>query len=96
MGEVVWTERAVRDLEAVRRFIAEDSPAQADRWVAKLIAAAEAAGAAPLAARVVPELGRSEIREVFVKRYRIVYRVKKRGIEVLSVFEGHHRGPFRR
>ncbi len=89
--EVVWSERAVRDLEAIERFIAADSAHQAERWVAKLIAAADAAAAAPLAARMVPELGRPELREVIVKRYRVVYRVGKKRIEVLTVFEGHRR-----
>ena len=37
----------------------------------------------PKIGRVVPELGREDIRE------RIVYRVTARAIEVLAVFEGH-------
>ncbi len=43
----------------------------------------------PRAGRVVPELGLEEIREVFLGKYRIVYRLVEGGIEVLTVFEGH-------
>lgn len=37
--------------------------------------------------------GRSDIREVFVRTYRIVYRVREEGILVLTVFEGHRLFP---
>lgn len=43
----------------------------------------------PLVGRRVPELGRDDIREVFLRAYRIVYRIMDERIEVLTVFEGH-------
>ncbi len=36
-----------------------------------------------------PELRRDDIREVLLETYRIVYRVRKDAIDVLTVFEGH-------
>ncbi|EPX63753.1 hypothetical protein D187_006162 [Cystobacter fuscus DSM 2262] len=36
-----------------------------------------------------PEIEREDIREVLLRSYRIVYRVGRGGIEVLTVFEGH-------
>ncbi len=36
-----------------------------------------------------PELGRDDVRETFLRSYRIVYRVVPEGIVVLTVFEGH-------
>ncbi len=36
-----------------------------------------------------PEIGRDDVREVFQRTYRIVYRVVDDGIVVLTVFEGH-------
>lgn len=38
---------------------------------------------------MVPELNREDIREVLLRSYRIVYRVRPDGIVVLTVFEGH-------
>jgi hypothetical protein len=38
---------------------------------------------------VVPELQRNDVREVFLRTYRIVYRIRKGTIDVLTVFEGH-------
>jgi toxin ParE1/3/4 len=40
-----------------------------------------------------PELRREDVREVIEGSYRIVYRVTKVGVEVLTVFEGHHLFP---
>jgi toxin ParE1/3/4 len=39
--------------------------------------------------RMVPEIARPEIRELIHRKYRIVYRVKESGVEILTVFEGH-------
>jgi plasmid stabilization system protein ParE len=36
----------------------------------------------------VPEISNPEIRELLFKKYRIVYRVKKNAVEILTVFEG--------
>jgi plasmid stabilization system protein ParE len=46
---------------------------------------------APLGGRIVPELDRHDLREVFLKTYRIVYRVAGEDIRVLTVLEGHRR-----
>ena len=90
---VVWTERALSDLEAIGDFIAVDNPVAAERWVGVLMAAAQRAAVAPRAGRRVPELGRDDVREVLKRTYRIVYRVKRGSVQVLPVFEGHRLFP---
>lgn len=92
---VEWTSRAIADLGEISDYIAADSPVAANRWVQKLMDAADRAGMAPLAGRRVPELARDDVREVIVRTYRIVYRVRQGGIDVLTVFEGHRRLPIR-
>jgi plasmid stabilization system protein ParE len=47
----------------------------------------------PLGGRRVPELGRDDVREVFKRTYRIVYRVTETRVEILTVFEGHQLFP---
>ena len=92
-ADIEWTARALADLEGIDEFIAARSPLAAERWVARLVACAQAAAASPLAGRVVPERAQDGVREVLCKSYRIVYRVKPRGILVLTVFEGHRLFP---
>jgi addiction module RelE/StbE family toxin len=91
--KVVWTEYALRDLERIDSYIARDSPAAAARWVGKLIATAAALASAPMSGRTVPEKGRTDIREVLQRHYRIVYRIRKMRIDILTVFEGHKQLP---
>ena len=91
MMKLEWTLRAREDLRAVGRYIARDNPKAARAWVARLVAAAREAAAAPRVGRIVPEIGNPEYREVLVRTYRIVYRIERDGkaIVVLMVFEGH-------
>ena len=86
---IVWSARALADLREIDDYIAADDPVAAARWVARLIAKAEAAARAPRAGRVVPELARADVREVLQAAYRVIYRVSDRGIVILTVFEGH-------
>ena len=88
---VVWTARARDDLRDIFEFIAQEDRGAAARWVDRLIQRAELAATMPLAGRSLPELSRSDIREVFVRSYRIIYRVSSDQIRVLTVFEGHRR-----
>lgn len=88
---VIWTARARDDLADIFRFIALDNRQAAERWIGRLIERAELAATLPLGGRIVPELGRDDVREVFERTYRIVYRVTGKEIRVLTVFEGHRR-----
>jgi toxin ParE1/3/4 len=92
---LVWTDRALNDLEDIGDYIAADDPVAAERWVGELMRAAEQAASAPLSGRRVPELGRDDVREVFKRTYRIVYRVRPDRVDILAVFEGHQRLPGR-
>lgn len=88
-----WTRNAEADLEAIGDYIAEDNPRAAERWVGKLLDKARAAAEAPLAGRMVPEIGMDSVREVFLRTYRIVYRIRGDEVQILTVFEGHRRLP---
>jgi plasmid stabilization system protein ParE len=89
----VWTDRAVSDLEAIGDFIAADDPTAAERWIGVLITAAARVAETPMAGRCVPELGRNDVREILKRAYRIVYRVREKRIEILTIFEGHRKFP---
>jgi toxin ParE1/3/4 len=43
--------------------------------------------------RWVPELPESKLRELIEGNYRIVYRVRGKTVQILTVFEGHRRFP---
>ena len=88
-----WTHRAKDDLLSIGRFIARDRPAVARAFVAKLQVRARRAAKFPRSGRIVPELRRDDVREVFEGNYRIVYRISTVSVDVLTVFEGHQSFP---
>lgn len=90
---IVWMPRAAQDLVEIDEYIAADDPVAAKRWVTKLIAAAERAGKLPMSGAVVRELGRTDVRQVLVGTYRVIYRVVAGAIHVLAVVEGHKLPP---
>ena len=85
---IKWSARAVRDLDEIASYIARDKPTAARKWIAKLRKTVETAARAPFAGRVVPEVRREDVREVFLKSYRIVYGVRDDHIIVFTVFGG--------
>jgi toxin ParE1/3/4 len=46
-----------------------------------------------LMGRTVPELPESKLRELVEGNYRIVYRVRRKTVEILTVFESHRQLP---
>lgn len=92
--KLAWSRRARADLIGIFRYIADDDPNAADRWVRRLRERAAQAAKTPGIGRGLPELpARKDVREVLLKSYRIVYVVRSGTMEVLTVFEGHKRLP---
>lgn len=87
--KVVWTEQALERLQEIDDFISQDSPERAARFIAKLLERGDGLAPYPSAGRQVPELGSNAIREILEGNYRIVYRLTRERVEILTVFEGH-------
>jgi toxin ParE1/3/4 len=85
---VRWTEAATRDLEEAARFIARDSPFYAAALVREARGAAKSLKALADRGRVVPEVRSSEIRELFVKSYRLIYKIDSEVIAVVAFVHG--------
>lgn len=58
-------------------------------FIDKLISLAETLVGNPKKGRVVPELSIENIRELLYRNYRIVYLVKKKSMDILTMFEGY-------
>ncbi|MGB4069060.1 MAG: type II toxin-antitoxin system RelE/ParE family toxin [Nitrospira sp.] len=87
MTPLIWTRRAIEDVQSIRQFIAQDSPHYAELVRQQLIAAVERLPTFPQSGRVVPEANNPAIREVIQGSYRIVYRLIHDEIHILTV---HH------
>jgi plasmid stabilization system protein ParE len=85
---LLWSDRAITDLEQIADFIALDSPAGATSFVTKVVEAVFTLQAFPEAGRVVPEYGESSLRELIFRNYRIVYRKDEQSVAIVTVFHG--------
>lgn len=88
MIELIWSPRAIADLEEIRAYIAADAPAWADLTVRRLVASVDRLREYLDSGRMVPERQSPELREVLSGKFRIVYRRKPDVVEIATVFRG--------
>jgi toxin ParE1/3/4 len=85
---VVWSPRALADVEAVASFIASDSPFYANAVVRRIVALTRSLSEFPLAGRKVPEFDDETVRELLAFSYRIIYLVEQEQVTVAAVIHG--------
>ncbi len=86
--KLIWTREALEKLAEIEDFISRDSQENAEKFVDYLIEQADLISGNPKIGRMVPDISNPALREIIVKNYRIVYRLKEEYIEVLTVFQG--------
>ena len=85
---VVWSPKAIDDVEAIADYIARDSLSYAGAVVRKIINSTRNLESFPLAGRIVPEFENESIREVFAYSYRIIYQVEDQRVVIAAVIHG--------
>ena len=91
--KVIWTKQALVRLIGIQDFIAQSNPGAAGRLVHQIVQRGEGLSRFPEMGRMVPELPGTGLREIIEGRYRIVYRIQAKDIQVVTVFEGHRQFP---
>ena len=81
---IVWSPLALERVEDTTRYIAEDNPDAAVRWVDDLFASVERVADFPKSGPMVPEVGSPRIRELIFGAYRVIYSVKDQ-VDILTV-----------
>jgi plasmid stabilization system protein ParE len=82
---LVWSQLAAGQVDQALAYIVADDAAAAGRWLEELLERVEALRRFPDAGRVVPELGRKEIRELLIGSYRVIYRRSEASVEIVVV-----------
>lgn len=85
MAELRWAESALKDLDNICNYIAEDSEEYARMFARSIIDSIETAAAFPYSGRIVPEMKNELIREKILTNYRIIYRINNDSIEVVRI-----------
>ena len=85
---VVWSPRALEDVEAIGLYISNDSPSYAGAVVKRMLDSTRILAHFPFAGRIVPEFGDENIREKFLYSYRVIYRIQSQTVTVAAVIHG--------
>lgn len=85
MAEIVWTEPALTDLDAIADYISLDDPAAASRFVKKVFEHISQLAEHPEIGSIPPELGNSRYRQIVESPCRIFYRYDGRTAFILYV-----------
>jgi len=86
--KVEWTKVAWSDLEEGSDYIAKDSRYYAAAFVREVRDAARSLTYLAERGRVVPEFGDPTIRELFVRRYRLIYQVTEQSVYIIGFIHG--------
>jgi plasmid stabilization system protein ParE len=82
---LVWSQLAAGQVDEALAIVLADDAAAAGRWLEELLERVEALRRFPDAGRVVPELGRDDLRELLVGSYRVIYRRGETSVEIVVV-----------
>jgi toxin ParE1/3/4 len=85
---VVWSARALADVESIAAYISSDSPAYAKIVVKKIVKLTRQLARFPQSGREVSEFQDPSLRELLAYSYRIIYKVEKEEIIIASVIHG--------
>jgi len=83
-----WSEEALEDIESIAIYIEKDSPTYAKSVVSKFFEKAEILQEFSELGRKVPELNDTNIREIFVYSYRLIYKLQDNKILFVAVVHG--------
>jgi plasmid stabilization system protein ParE len=86
--KVNWAYEAATDLEALAEYIARDSAFYASAFVQEIRDASRSLNEFSERGRIVPELGNPNIRELFVREYRLIYSIEESRVVILGLIHG--------
>lgn len=85
MAEVVWTEPALSDLDAIADYIALEDPVAASNLVKRIFGHIEQLEVHPQSGSYPQELGRSRYRQIVEPPCRVFYRYDGHKVHILHV-----------
>jgi plasmid stabilization system protein ParE len=85
---IIWSPLALDRISEIAGYIAQDKPSAAEKWIKTIFSKVEQLEVSPELGRIVPEIGNSQFRELIYGNYRIIYRIEKNQISILTIRHG--------
>ncbi len=86
--KVDWSFEATTDLESLAVYIARDSAFYATAFVQEILMAGRSLDRFAERGRIVPELAQTNIRELLVREYRLIYTIEESRVVILGLIHG--------
>ena len=86
--KIIWSPLAVDRSSEIADYIAQDKPSAAEKWINTVFSKVEQLKSSPEIGRIVPELNNAQFREIIYGNYRIIYRIGKKQISILTIRHG--------
>ncbi len=86
--KIFWSPLAIDRASEIAEYIAQDKPSAAAKWIDTVFSRVEQLKSAPENGRLVPEIRNNQFRELIYGNYRIIYRIEKKQISILTIRHG--------
>lgn len=86
--KIIWSPLAIDRASEIAEYISLDNPAAAKHWIGTIFEKVDLLKTSPGLGRIVHEVDRKEIREIIFGNYRIIYRIEKMNISILTIRHG--------
>ncbi len=83
--KIFWSPLAIERLENIYNFIAKDNISAAQSLIENIFNKVESLLENSERGRMVPEINRENIRELFEGEYRIIYRIENKSVFILTI-----------
>ncbi len=86
--KIIWSPLAVDRASEIADYIALDKPSAAENWINIVFSKVEQLKSSPEIGRIVPEINNNHFREILYGNYRVMYRIEKKQISILTIRHG--------
>jgi toxin ParE1/3/4 len=93
--KIIWSPLAIDRASEIAEYIALDKPSAAAKWITTLFSKVEQLVSSPKIGRVVPEIEDEQFRELIYGNYRIIYRLEKKQVSILTIRHGKQTLPIK-
>ena len=93
MGNVNWTRTALTDVRSIREAVAGDAMHLTNQVCEQLVESARRLVQSPHGGRRVPEFDNDQVREFFMRPYRVIYEIRGDAYVVLAVIHANQDVP---
>ena len=86
--KIIWSPLAIDRASEIAEYIAQDKRSAAEKWINTVFSKVEQLKSSPEIGRAVPEIRNDQFRELIYGNYRILYRIEKTQISILTIRHG--------